>query len=222
MQWQYRGQLLVHLLSQVRQQGQQISLLDGYNLRYSRAVGPSAQELLWAEERRALSAAQSMRYELDLLPRQILGRWIYVGFSRVKLIWVLNRPESVGRLMVGPAEEDGWNGPWSSSAGFVLPPGGALLVSHWEVGWPVGSEGVAIQLSAAEGPVVFDLAVLGIRVDSPPLPEGEESGSGESSSSEVGSSSAESSAEQSSGEESSESSSSEEWDSSSYEDSGWS
>jgi hypothetical protein len=224
-----RGHLLLELFYHLRQQPQITSLVDSGTLRFWQPLGPLDREGVWVQEARILSAGSSLRLELDLLPREVFGRLIYLGFGRVKLLWLVNRGESEGLLQIGPAAEQGWLGPWTPDAKVTVPPGNPLVCSSLAEGWPVTPENLALELTALHGNVHFDLLLLGQLIEfgggesGGPPPDPSESSN--SSSSDPDSSRSESSEEASSENAGSSEGSSEdssEWSSSGYEESSWS
>ncbi len=204
-----RGHFLLEVYYQWRQQPGLASLVDSGTLRFWQPLGPTSEDGVWVQEGVSLSPGTTWRVELDLLPREVFGRLIYLVFGRVRLLWLVNRGESQGVLQIGPAAEQGWLGPWSPGTRLILPPGNTLCCSSFGEGWPVTSEQLAIELTALEGTVSCDLLMVG---DLHELPG---SGSGDSS---AGSS--DSSEESGSSEWSSEDSSDSSF--SSYDDSSWS
>ncbi len=156
-----RGHFLLELYYHWRQQPQLVSLVDGGTLRFWQPLGPTSREGVWVQEGMTLSPGTTWRVELDLLPREVFGRLIYLGFKRVKLLWLVNRGDSQGVLQIGPAAEQGWLGPWSPGTGLILPPGNTLCCSSFGEGWPVTTSELAIELMAHQGSVLFDLLLVG-------------------------------------------------------------
>jgi hypothetical protein len=226
-----RGHFLLEIYYHWRQQPHLASLVDSGTLRFWQPLGPTSREGVWVQEGMTLSPGTTWRVELDLLPREVFGRLIYLGFHRLKLLWLVNRAESEGLLQFGPPSQEGWIGPWNAQTKILLPPGNPFFWSFLPNGWPVTTAELAVEFTALEGPARFDLLLLGDLHELPGSGPGDFSGgssdASESSSSSVSDSS---SSESSEGGESSEDSGSSEWSSedssdssySSYDDSSWS
>lgn len=180
MSLKLEGGLLLQLRYLWRQQLRAASTVDVHTLRYWRPVGPASDEGIWLREAAELRPGQSQVLELDLLPRQLFGRLIYMGFCRVKLLWIHNRSQAGGILRIGPATELGWIGPWTNLSTLHMPAEGALVIACPGEGWPVTPQALALELTALEAPVVYDLAILGRLIDFD-RPPGEPSSSFDSS-----------------------------------------
>lgn len=216
------GSVFLQFRYRWEQKGTGGSLVDENVARYFRPLEASAAEGVWHVAEASLAAGQDQLVELDLLPREVFGRLIYLGFRQVKLLWIYNRPESQGKLRLGPAAEGGWLGPWPSNGSILLPPASALVVAAPASGWPVTQQEAAVVLAAVDGPVVYEMALCGTLIDGPASPPpGEESSGSEEASGSSGDSSAASSGESSAGDSSDGESSSASSESSS-EESGWS
>ncbi len=155
------GGLLLQLRYLWRQKIHAATVLDNHTLRFWRPLGPSSTDGLWLQESAQLAAGQSQLVELDLLPREIFGRLIYLGFCRIKLLWIHNRSQEGGMLRIGPGPEDGWEGPWNSQAALLLPPQSVAVIASPGQGWAVSPSALTIELTALQAPVVYDLAVVG-------------------------------------------------------------
>ncbi|MCS7237913.1 MAG: hypothetical protein NZ899_06540 [Thermoguttaceae bacterium] len=155
------GTVFCQLCARWEQKTSASAFVDSYSLRYYWPMEPSSADGMWVVDSGQLSAGQSQLWELDLLPREVFGRLIYLSFSQIKLLWIVNKRESQGQLHIAQAPENGWIGPWSSGSALLLPPGSPLILAYPGAGWPVRPHQAAIVLSAIGGKVVYELALLG-------------------------------------------------------------
>lgn len=119
---------------------------------------------VWYVLAETLPTGGSSTWTLDALPRNVFGGQFSQAFSKVKALFVINRAESTGDLVIGNAATNPWPGPFSSAAQTVrVVPGGVLLVVQPNAGWPVTSTAKSLKLAAESGSVTYDLILFGVK-----------------------------------------------------------
>lgn len=124
---------------------------------------PGEANAIWYAVGKTLASGASNEWLLDALSRPLFGKTIVQGFSSVKVLWLANRGESTGTLVLGGASSNPWPGPLSSgSSTLCVAPGGVLFAVHPAAGWGVSSSAKAIKLLAEAGSVTYDIILLGV------------------------------------------------------------
>jgi len=142
-------------------------IVDSNHHRFTRrlADGTAAGQAnaVWHVEDRALAAGQSLTLDLDLLEQSLFGDRITIPLATIKALLIVNKNASEpGRLLVGGATAHPWYAPFGAPDQTVMVlAGNPLLLANTGSGWAVGLENHALRIAAIDGPVTFDMAILG-------------------------------------------------------------
>lgn len=118
---------------------------------------------VWYTLSRTLASGTSQEWDLAALPISVFRGQFTRAFTTIKALFVINRAESAGNLLVGGASSNPWPGPFTTaSAVSRIVPGGALLVGNPGTGWPVTTTARNLKLAAENGSLTYDLVLLGI------------------------------------------------------------
>ncbi len=125
---------------------------------------PGQADAVWHLEQHVLAQDESILLPLDALEQTLFGDTILIPMSRVKAILVVNRNTSGDAyLLVGGAAFNEWSEPFGTFGDTVrVMPDSPLLLSHLRDGWQVGPAGSVLRIVALDGPVTFDIAILGV------------------------------------------------------------
>ena len=120
-------------------------------------------DVVWHAADQTLPAGESMTFELAALGQSLFDDTIVISLARVKAILVINKSESDDAcLLVGGARIDEWCAPFGMLGDTVkVMPGSPLLLANLRDGWSVEAGHEMLQLQAAGGDAVFDIAIVG-------------------------------------------------------------
>jgi len=118
---------------------------------------------IWHLEDQTLPCDQSLLLQLDLLEQSLFGDTITIRLASVKALLIVNEnTASPGYLRVGGAPPAPWFAPFGAAAHTIkVMPGCPLLLANVGSGWPIEADAHLLQLQAADGPVDFQIAILG-------------------------------------------------------------
>ncbi len=127
-------------------------------------------DAVWHASGQSLSTGETVVYRLDQLYQDLFGSFIEIPLDCVKAILISNTSDSGGGLLVvGGASSDAWEQPFAASGDcIVVPAGSPLLLANPQEGWPISSGQTDLQLQAADGPVTYNIAILGTLATSEP------------------------------------------------------
>lgn len=124
---------------------------------------PGESNAIWYAVGKTLASGASTEWLLDALSRPLFGKSIVQSFSAIKALWLANRSESGGTLVMGGAASNPWLGPMGSGSNLLrIAPGGVLFTVHPGAGWGVSSSAKALKLAAESASVTYDIILLGI------------------------------------------------------------
>ena len=133
-----------------------ISLQEGTDEGQANAV--------WYVLGKTLASGASNEWDLTALSRTLFNASVNQAFASVKALYVINRKESTGNLIIGGASTNSWPGPFSSVTQTIrVVPGGVLLVVHPNAGWSVSASAKNLKLAAESGSVTYDLILVGVK-----------------------------------------------------------
>ena len=130
-----------------------VNIPDGHDIGQADAI--------WHSSNQSLSAGQSTIYELDQLTQDLFGSFIEIPLDSVKAI-LINNKAGDGHLVVGGAASNAWEEPFGAPGDqLTVPPESPLLIANSQDGWiiPVGQ--TDLKLQAVDGPVTYDIVILG-------------------------------------------------------------
>ena len=120
-------------------------------------------DAVWHASGQSLSAEQSIVYELDQLTQDLFGSFIEIPMDTVKAILIVNTTTSGdGYLLVGGAPTNAWEEPFGAPGDqLTVPAGSPLLLANTQQGWIIPIDQTDLKLQALDGPVTYDIAILG-------------------------------------------------------------
>ncbi len=127
-------------------------------------------DAIWHSHGNVLAAGENLLLQLDALEQSLFGATFPIALDRVKAILITNR-NSAGAacLSVGGAVADEWSEPFGMFGDTVkVMPGSPLLLANVLDGWPVLPSAATLQITATDGEVAFDIAILGTLQKTPP------------------------------------------------------
>lgn len=155
--WTWRDRVDVAPIVDSNRLSFQLSLCDGN--------GPGQCNSVWHLEDQMLLAGQSAIYYLDALPQVLFGASIAIALAAVKALLIVNRAEA-GHIVVGGAASLEWHAPFGSPGDTArVMPHSPWLAANSQAGWPVTAGSSALKIAAAESDTVYDIAILGTRVE---------------------------------------------------------
>lgn len=168
----FRSTLLAQLGWTWRDEQDRAAVIDAnqwsWRTSLNEGTQPGEANAIWYAMGITLASGASTEWLLDALSRPLFGKTIVQAFSSIKALWLANRSESSGTLVMGGAASNPWAGPMGSGSSLLrIAPGGVLFVAHPGGGWSVSSSAKALKLAAESASVTYDIILLGVAGTSP-------------------------------------------------------
>jgi len=124
-------------------------------------------EAAWIVESGTLLEDGSVTYDLTALTRTLFGDTTTITLTRIKGLIIVNKnTTAIGKLVVGNAAANAWSAPWrcdgtDTTITTDVLPDSPLVLANRQDGWDVSATQKNILLTARNGAVTYDIAVVG-------------------------------------------------------------